>query len=72
MLLTDHIREVEEWRIGEAHDEAGGMQQGKEGAKNTGMSYRKTQKATYSVTKGIAMPDTRATRFEERMAGIRP
>ena len=35
-LLTDHIREVEERRIGEAHYEAGGMQQGVKGTK-TGM-----------------------------------
>ena len=34
--------------------------------------YRKTKKAIYSVTKGIAMPETRATRLEERIAGIRP
>ena len=34
--------------------------------------YRRRQKATYSVTKGIAMPDTRATKLEERIAGIRP
>ena len=34
--------------------------------------YRKTKKAMYSVTKGIAMPETRATRLEDRMAGIRP
>ena len=44
----------------------------KKGHQATLFSYRKTQKAMYSVTKGIAMPDMRATRFEERMAGIRP
>ena len=70
MFLNPSLREVEAWRIGEACNEAGSMQQGKEGAKYTG--YRKTKKVMYSVTKGIAMPATRATRFEERMAGIRP
>ena len=39
---------------------------------STPVSYRKTKKDIYSVTKGIAMPATRATRFEDRMAGIRP
>ena len=35
MLLTDHIREVEEWRIGEANDEAWGIQKGEKGASAT-------------------------------------
>ena len=71
IMLTDHIREVEEWGIGEAHGEAGGMQ-GKDDEGATAECYRKTQKAMYSVTKGMAMPETRATRLDERMAGIRP
>ena len=36
-LLTDHIREVEERRIGEAHNEAGGMHQGEKGTKTDEM-----------------------------------
>ena len=46
------------------------MQQGKEW--KTLECYRKTQKAMYSVTKGMAMPETRATRLDDRIAGIRP
>ena len=46
--------------------------EGKEDEGATAECHRKMQKAMYSVTKGMAMPETRATRFDERMAGIRP
>ena len=44
----------------------------KKGHDATLKCHRKTKKVMYSVTKGIAIPETRVTRFEERMAGIRP